>query len=93
MRGSFFWRNTSLRPKFFWVADYTSSFAFVVFGLHMREWTFWLAVAITIILAIVAHFGFTLAVLIRRLAYLLGGSHRPARTWSHWDRLDSNNGE
>lgn len=85
--GSFYWRQTVRRPSFLWIFDFSASIGFLVFALHMRDWTFYLALLLTLVLSIISHFGFTTSVLIRRAFFLLAGRSRPPRDWYHWERL------
>ncbi len=87
MRGSFYWRKTAARPTFLWMFDYTSVVFFLILVVHMRTWTFFLAISFMFFLTVLSKFGFTLGLLIRRLIYLFGGRTRPARGWWHWDRI------
>jgi len=90
-RGSFYWRKTSGRPNFLWMFDYLTVGFVLLFILHMRSWTFWLAIGAMVFFSILAKFGFTIPLLLRRLGFVIGGRSRPARGWWHWDRIDSNN--
>ena len=74
------WRDSSRQVKFFFI-DSKAAFPFVVFLLHMRMWTFILAVLMMLFFGVLARFGFTPPVFARWLRLLIAGKRKFARPW------------
>jgi len=66
------WRNTGYGGKFLG-ADYRAMFPILIFFLHMRWWTFWVAVAGVVVMAVVAKFGYTVPVALRSVRMAISG--------------------
>jgi len=52
-----------------------------IFLFHIRWWTFYLAIGVIAVFAILAKFGYTFKVLYRRFLHLLRGNRLIARPW------------
>lgn len=74
------WRDSARRAKFF-IIDANATFPLLVFLLHIRLWTFLLAVFTCLFFAALERFGFTLPVFKRWLRCLFAGNDRFARPW------------
>ncbi|MAZ44756.1 MAG: phosphoesterase [Legionellales bacterium] len=74
------WRDSARAPKFFFIDAY-AAFPLLIFTLHIRWWTFFLAIITIIFFAILERFGFTLPVFKRFMRAFLAGNHRVARPW------------
>jgi intracellular multiplication protein IcmT len=62
------WRNTA-HPVMFWAVEGHAALPLVLWALHIRWWTFWLAVSCVVALTVIRHFG-----LDARSAYRLLGA-------------------
>jgi intracellular multiplication protein IcmT len=63
-RPTAFWRDSARNPRFFMV-DALTALPLVLFLLHIRKWTFILAILTTIFFGVLERFNFTLPVFIR----------------------------
>ena len=77
------WRDSGRRARF-WIFDAQACFPIVLWLLHIKWWTFIVAVVATIFFAILIRRGFTLTVFFRWLRSNLAGSRKVARPW--WGR-------
>ncbi len=62
------WRNTAL-PVMFWAVEGYAALPLVLWAVHIRWWTFWVAVSCTTALTVIRYFG-----LDARSAYRLVGA-------------------
>lgn len=86
-KGQFwFWRDTALKPEFFGV-DARAAIPFALFIVHMRAWTFMLALATVVVLGVLARFGFTVPVFLNMVSRKLAGNIVTARPWWYWERF------
>ncbi len=74
------WRDTA-RPARFFLIDYRAALPLLLFLLHIRWWTFFLTVGVTLFLAVLERYGFTVSVFIRWFRSTLAGPRRYARPW------------
>jgi intracellular multiplication protein IcmT len=74
------WRDSARNARFFLV-DARAAFVFLLFLLHIRWWTFILAVVTVIFFAALERYGFTLTVFGRWLRTFLAGPHKSATPW------------
>ena len=74
------WRNSARQPRLF-IMDAYAAFPFLLFLLHIRWWTFGLALLSALFFAILERVGFTIPVFRRWLRVFLAGSMRSARPW------------
>lgn len=74
------WRNSARHPRLFMIDAY-AAFPFLLFLLHIRWWTFGLALLTAIFFAVLERVGFTIPVFRRWLKVFLAGYRRPARPW------------
>ena len=74
------WRDSSREVKFFMI-DSKAAFPFVIFLMHMRTWTFFLAVTMMLFFGVLARFGFTVSVFRRWIKSFIAGSRRFSRPW------------
>ena len=74
------WRDASRNPRFF-VIDAVAAIPLIVMLLHIRMWTFLLALGTMIFFGILEKFKFTIPVFFRWLRALLAGPYRSASPW------------
>ncbi|MEM1244214.1 MAG: IcmT/TraK family protein [Pseudomonadota bacterium] len=74
------WRDSARNTRFF-IIDYRAAFPLLLFLLHIRLWTFIAALLVTIFLALVERYGFTVSVFGRMLRSLLSGPRKYAKSW------------
>jgi intracellular multiplication protein IcmT len=74
------WRDSARTPKFFFL-DAFSAIPLLVFLLHIRLWSFILAVSIALFFAILNRFGFSLPVFLRLVRSTFAGKQRSAHSW------------
>lgn len=77
------WRDTARPVRFFFV-DYRATFPILFFIVHIRIWTFLLAVAAMVFFAMVERYGFTVTVFMRWLRAYIAGPRKMAQPW--WRR-------
>ena len=74
------WRDSARSPRFF-VVDATATFPLLLFLLHMRMWTFLLAIGFIVFFMILERFKFTVPIFKRWVSATLAGNHRVAYPW------------
>jgi len=74
------WRDSSRNPRFYFLDAY-ACFPLIFFTLHIRQWTFGLAVLSTLFFAILERFGFTPPVFARWLRAFIAGPQKTATPW------------
>ncbi len=74
------WRD-SARTARFWFIDARAVFPFVLFLLHIRWWTFWLALVAMLFFAMLERYGFTVPIFLRVLRTFFVGNHKVAAPW------------
>jgi intracellular multiplication protein IcmT len=74
------WRD-SARVTRFWIFDATAAFPLVLFLLHIRWWSFIVAVLTMIFLSILSRYGFTVPIFLRWLRSTLAGPRKFAIPW------------
>ncbi len=74
------WRD-SARSARFWVFDCRAALPFLLFLLHIRLWSFILAVTATLFFGALERYGFRVDVFMRWLRSTLAGRRKMARPW------------
>jgi len=74
------WRD-SARPAKFFIVDYRAAFPLLLFMLHIRWWSFILAVLAIAFFTLLERYGFTVIVFLRWFRSLLAGKRKFARPW------------
>lgn len=74
------WRD-SARPVKFFIWDGQTSFPMLLFVLHIRLWTFVLAISTMVFFTLLNRFGFSVRVFGRWIRNLIGGSRKIAIPW------------
>ena len=74
------WRDSARAARFFFV-DARAAFPLLLFLLHMRWWTFGLAITAMIFFALLEKYGFTVVVFGRWLRNFMGGPTKSAHAW------------
>jgi intracellular multiplication protein IcmT len=74
------WRDTARSARFFFV-DYRAAFPLLLFLLHIKFWTFFLAIGVIVCLYILERYGYTVPVFLRIVRSFLAGSRKSARPW------------
>lgn len=75
-----YWRDSARVPKFYLI-DAGAALPMLIFLLHIRLWTFMVAILATIFFTILARYGFTVTVFFRWLRNFLGGSRKRSIPW------------
>lgn len=73
------WRDSARQPRFF-VVDAMAAFPLLLFLLHIRMWTFILAILAMIFFGVLERFSFTVPVFMRWVRGRLAGRVRVARS-------------
>jgi len=74
------WRDSARPPRFF-VVDARAAFPLLLFLLHIRWWTFILAIVATIFFATLERYGFTVPVFLRWVRTTLAGPRKFSIPW------------
>lgn len=74
------WRD-SARPAKFFIVDYRAAFPLLLFLLHIRWWSFLLAIVAILFFTLLERYGFTVNVFLRWLRSGLAGKRKFARAW------------
>jgi len=74
------WRD-SARSVRFWFVDFRACFPLLIFLLHIRLWTFLIAVVATAFFAALERYGFTPSVFARWLRSYIAGPRKIAHPW------------
>ena len=74
------WRDSARSARFF-VVDARAAFPLLLFLLHIRWWTFAIAVISIVFFAILEHYGFTVPVFLRTVRTFLAGPRKIAIPW------------
>lgn len=77
------WRDSARNARFFMV-DARAAFPLFIFLLHIRMWTFILALISIIFFAIIERYGFSVPVFLRFIRSFLAGPHKSSSPW--WKR-------
>ncbi len=76
-----YWRDSARNPRFFMV-DALAALPLVLFLLHIRWWTFYLAIATIVFFGVLERFDFTVPVFLRWARSTIAGKIRVAKpTW------------
>jgi intracellular multiplication protein IcmT len=74
------WRD-SARPARFFFVDARAAFPLLLFVLHMRLWTFLVAIVTMVFFALLEKYGFTVVVFGRWLRNFMAGPTKSAHPW------------
>ena len=74
------WRD-SARPARFFIIDAKAVFPIFLFLLHIKLWTFILALAITLFFSMLNRFGYTTEVFFRSARSFFAGNRKMAIPW------------
>jgi len=74
------WRDSSREAKFFFL-DAQAVFPFVLFLLHIKWWTFFVALFAAAFFTIIRHFGFSVIVFARWVRSFFAGHRKMSRPW------------
>lgn len=74
------WRDSARNPRFFGI-DASATFPLLLFLLHIRWWSFGVAVIATLFFALLERYGFKPAVFFRWLRNLIAGNRKAAKAW------------
>ncbi len=75
-----YWRDSARTPRFFMI-DARAAFPLLLFLLHIRLWTFILALIATAFFAALERYGFSLVVFFRWFRGVLMGRRKLSRPW------------
>ena len=74
------WRDSARHPKFF-LLDSRAVFPIFIFLLHIRIWTFIVAIIFMTFFSILMRFGFTLGTFGRFVRSFIAGKRKMAKPW------------
>jgi intracellular multiplication protein IcmT len=74
------WRDSARTAKFFMI-DATAAFPLVLFFLHIKLWTFIVAILTMIFFTVLRRFGFSITVFFRLLRGLIAGPRKISIPW------------
>ena len=74
------WRDSS-RSVRFWIIGYQAVFPLLIFLLHIRLWTFIVAIFATAFFALLERWGYTAQVFLRWLRAFIAGPRKIAQPW------------
>lgn len=74
------WRDTARSARFF-IVDYRAAFPLLLFLLHIRVWTFVLALVVIFCLYGLERYGYTVPVFLRIMRCWLAGPRKSSRPW------------
>jgi intracellular multiplication protein IcmT len=77
------WRDSGRLPRFF-IIDARSAFPLLLFLIHIKWWTFFVALAITLFFAVIEHYGLSTTVFFRSVRTILAGKVKTSKPW--WRR-------
>jgi len=77
------WRDSARSVRLFFL-DFRACFPLLILLLHIRLWTFILAVVATVFFTALERYGFTLMVFLRWLRAFIAGNRKIAQPW--WKR-------
>lgn len=76
------WRDTALTPRLF-LFDALAGIPMIFMFLHLRVWTFVLALLCFVVFGVLERFGFSVKVALRRLRAKIAGPVRFGMAWWH----------
>lgn len=74
------WRDSARSARFFMI-DVAAAFPFLIFILHIRMWTFIVALVTMVFFTILSRYGFSVPVFMRWLRNFIGGPRKHAIPW------------
>jgi intracellular multiplication protein IcmT len=74
------WRD-SARPARFFLVDYRAAFPLLLFLLHIRLWTFSLALGTMFVFYLLERYGFSVPVFLRLVRSWLAGPRKHSKPW------------
>lgn len=74
------WRDSARQARFFMI-DARAAFPLLIFLMHIRMWTFVLAITTMCFFALLEKFGFTLVIFFRWLRSFLAGPYKTSTPW------------
>lgn len=74
------WRDSARKARFFMV-DVAAAFPLLIFLLHIRLWTFLVAIITTVFFSVLSRYGFTIPVFLRWLRGFIAGPRKHAIAW------------
>jgi intracellular multiplication protein IcmT len=74
------WRDSGRMPRLFMI-DARSAFPLLLFLMHIKLWSFILALIVTIFFAIIEHYGLSATVFFRSVRTVLAGKIKPSKPW------------
>jgi len=79
------WRDTARVPKLF-IFDARLLIPLSVFLLHIRAWTFWVAVIFTLLFFLLERKGYTISVILKMARIKTIGRYRPVVDSTLWKK-------
>lgn len=80
------WRDSARTARFFMI-DAKSAFPLLIFLVHIKFWTFYLALGITVFFGIIEHYGLSALVVWRLVRCFFAGPVILAKPWWREERF------
>lgn len=80
------WYDTARAPRFF-VVEARAAAPLVLWAMHMRWWTFYLALVTMVIFMVLERYRITVPIALRAVRSFLAGRRRPALPWMRQGRF------
>lgn len=80
------WRDSGRIPRFFGI-DARSTFPLLFFLVHIKLWTFIVAILATVLFGLIERYGFSAVVFIRIMRSLLAGRRKQVKPWWLEDKM------
>lgn len=74
------WRDSARNARFFMI-DVVAAFPLLIFLLHIRMWTFLLAIATTAFFTVLSRYGFSIPIFLRWFRGFIAGPRKYAIPW------------
>ncbi len=74
------WRDSGRRARF-GIIDAEAAVPVLLFLVHITWWTFWVAITVSVIFAMLNRYGYTVAVFGRIVRNFIVGPYKHARAW------------
>lgn len=74
------WRDSARNVRL-WFVDFRACFPMLLFLLHIRLWTFLVAIITAAFFAALEHYGFSVVVFGRYVRSVIAGPHKIAQPW------------
>jgi len=80
------WRDSGRIPRFF-IVDARSFYPLILFLMHVRLWTFMVALIVALFFGLIEHYGYSMTVFLRMLRTFFAGKVKVVRPWWRQERF------